>query len=213
VIGPARNSATADDEARWAEALRSLEQGPTPAVRARLRRIRLLTLAGVVVVALLALLVPLLLADRPHRAPSDDPTTALDVVALVVLGAAVLLELAGVVLLFRGMRGRWASPLVALTQRQNRELRSHVRGETVAPAERVPLARYLAESTLRQRPVLLVLLGGTLQWTGMALAMPAWWRTVTVVGAAVVVLLLWLRLRREERGARRFLDEHPATDA
>ena len=212
MTGRARNSATADDEARWAEALRSLEQGPTPAVRARLRRIRLLALAGGVAVAVPALLIPLLLADRSDRAPSDDPTTALDVVGLVVMALAVLVETTALVLMFRTLRGRWVSPLVALTQRQNRELRSWVRGEAAVPAERVPLARYLAESTLRQRPVILVLVGAALLWIGIALTMPSWWRPLIALAAVVLVLVLWLRVRREERASRRFLAEHPVAD-
>jgi hypothetical protein len=209
VTGPARNSST-DDEARWAEAMASLEHGPTPAVRARLRRLRLLILAGVVVVVVPALLIPLLLPDRPDRSASDDPATALDVAGLVVMTLAILVEGTALVLLFRANRGRGVSPLVALNRRQNLELRAYLRDETPTPAERVPLVRHLGESMLRQRPVVLVLLGAALLWTGMILLTPSWWRGVVALVMAGLVGFAWTRVRREERVSRRFLAEHPA---
>lgn len=79
------------------------------------------------------------------------------------------------------------------------------------PAERVPLARYLAQAMLRQRPVTLVLLGTALVWTGLTLLMPSGWRTVLAVASAGLVLSSWLRIRRDERDARLFLEQHPAS--
>jgi hypothetical protein len=207
---------TADDEARWAAALTSLEHGPTPALRARARR-RFRLVLGIGAVALLvAVLVPLLLLlplpDRPDRPDRVGATSALDVTALVVMSGSVLVQVAALVLLFRANRGRWVSPLAALTQRQNRQLRDHVRGKGPLRAELVPLARHLAESALRQRPVVLVLLGALLLWVGMALGTPSWWRTAFAVTFACLVLAGWLHVRREERTARRFLDQHPASE-
>ena len=198
-----------DDETRWAEAMTSLEHGPTPAVRARLRRQRLAALGGVAVVMVPALLIPLLLPDRPDRSTSDDAVTALEVAGLVVMTAAVLVQITALVLLVRAMRGHWVSPLVALTRRQNLELRAYVRGQTPAPTERVPLARHLAESTLRQRPLVFVIGGAVLLWTGITVMTPSWWRLAITLAILIAFGAAWRWVRREERLARRFLAEHP----
>jgi uncharacterized membrane protein len=96
-----------------------------------------------------------------------------------------------------------------LTQRQNRELRDHVRGRRAVPPQRVPLARHVAGTRLRQRPVALVLVGVALGWVAMALLTPSWWRTALAVAFAGLAVAGWLHIRREERTARRFLDQHP----
>jgi hypothetical protein len=194
--------------------MRSLEQGPTPAVRARLRRLRLLTLGCLVVVTVVGLLIPLLLLpDRPDRSASDDPATALDVAGVIVMGVAVLVEGIALVLMARAFRGRWYSPLTPLTRLQNKQLLAMVRGTEHAEDVRVPLARYLAESMLRQRPVVLVLCGVALLWTGMVLMQPSVWRLGMLVACVVLVGYGVWSTRRNEGRARRFLAEHPATGA
>jgi hypothetical protein len=202
---------TTDDDARWAEALASLEHGPTPVVRARVRRLRLVALGILGLLMVPALLLPFLLPDRPDRPAPDEPTTALEVIGLVALSLAIVVEATALVLVVRSNRGRWVSPLAALTQRQQRDLRAQVRGEAPPLPARVPLARYLAESALRQRPVALVLLGAALLWTGMALTAPSWWGAAVAVAFAAFAGAAWVRVRREEGSARRFLDQHPAS--
>jgi drug/metabolite transporter (DMT)-like permease len=202
-------TASTADEERWAEALTALEHGPTPLIRARVRRLRLVVLGVVVLLLIPALTIPFLRPDRPDRPAHEEPATALEVAGLVVMGVAILVEFTAIVLLFRANRGRWMSPLAALTQQQNRELRAHVRGQAPLPPERLPLARYLADSMLRQRPVVLVLLGAALLWAGMALLTPSLWRTAIAVAFGGLVVAAWLTTRREERRATRFLGDHP----
>ena len=75
-----------DDDARWAEALTALERGPTPLIRARVRRLRLVVLGVVVLMLIPALTIPFLLPDRPDRPAGDDPAPVLEVAGLVVMG-------------------------------------------------------------------------------------------------------------------------------
>ena len=126
-------TASPTDEQRWAEALEALGHGPTPAVRARVRRLRLL-LSGLVVLALVpALLIPVLLADGSDRSTSDEPTTALDVAGLVVRTVAVLVQATALVGLVRANRGRSGSPLVVLTrQHEPRTSRPRAQDEPAA---------------------------------------------------------------------------------
>jgi hypothetical protein len=200
---------TTDDETRWAEALTSLEHGPTPAIRARVRRQRRLVLGIAGAGLLVAVLVPLLLPDRPERSASDDTSTALEVAGLVVMGAAVLLEAAALVLMFRAWRGRWISPLRALTSRQNRQLSAQVQGKAPVVPEHLPLTRHVAETMVLQRPVLVLLLGIVLLLLGTALLTSSWGWAAAAAAYAVLALVGRRMVRRNERTARRFLAEHP----
>ena len=198
----------ADDDARWAEALTSLEHGPTPAVRARVKKRRRLVFGIAGPVLLVTVLLPLLLPDRPDRPSSDDGSSAAEVVGLVVMGLAVVLLVTAVFLLFRTWRGRWISPLTPLTRQQNRTLFAQVRGTAPVVREHLPLARQVAETMLMQRPVLLLLCGVAVQLMGLALLHSSWWWAAAAVAYAVIALSGWLTFRRQERRARRFLDEH-----
>ncbi len=201
---------TADDEARWAEALTSLEHGPTPELRAKVRRswVGILGIAGVGL--LVAVLVPLLLLpDRPERSSSEDTSTALEVTGLVVMSAAVLLQFTALVLLFRTWRGRWIGPLRALTSRQVRDLADEVKGKSPAIAERLPLTRHLAATMLLQRPVLVMLAAIPPLMLGIALLMASWWWVAGAAAYAVLALLVGRQVRHNERAAHRFLEEHP----
>ena len=198
-----------DEDARWAEALTSLEHGPTPTVRARVRkRLRLiLGIAGPVL--LVGLVVPLLLPDRPDEPRADDGTTALEFAGLVVMGVAVLLLAIAVYLLFRTWRGRWVSPLTPLTRQQTRTLFAQVRGTEPVVTEHLPLARHVAETMLMQRPVLLLLLGVVVQLVGLAMLNSSWWWAAAAAAYAVIAVGGWRTFRRHERAARRFLEQHP----
>lgn len=198
-----------DGGARWAEALASLEHGPTPAVRARVTKRRRLVLGIAGSVLLVAVAVPLLLPDRPDEPSADDGSTALEVIGLVVMGLAVLLLATAVVRLFRTWRGRWISPLTPLTRQQNRALFAQVRGTAPVDPEHLPLARHVAETMLLQRPVLLLLLGVVVQLLGLALLNSSWWWAAAAVAYAVIAVAGWRTIRRSERAARRFLDQYP----
>ena len=203
-----RNSRTGDD-ARWAEALTSLEQGPTPAVRARVRKRRRLIFGIAGPVLLVTVLLPLLLPDRPDRPGSDDGSSAWEVVGLVVMAVAVVMLATAVFLLFRTWRGRWVSPLTPLTREQNRTLVAQVRGTAPVVPEHLQLARHVAETMLMQRPVLLLLAGIVVQLVGLALLNSSWWWAAAAAAYSVIALVGWQMFRRQERAARRFLDEQP----
>ncbi len=208
MTGRARNSS--DDDARWSEALTSLQHGPTPFLRARVRRQRNLVLGIAGAGLLVAVLVPLLaLPDRPDGSSSDDATTVLEVLGLVLMGVGVLVEASALFLMVRAWRGRWISPLRALTNQQNRALRDQVRGKVSVVPEQLPLARHVAETMLLQRPIPLLLLGIVLIALGVALLSSSWWWVAAATVYAGMGLVGWRLLRRNEHMARRFLDEHP----
>src|SRR5688500_18921981 len=106
-------------------------------------------------------------------------------------------------------RSAWRSPLFVLTDKQRKELVRAVRGQATVAPDRLPLARHLASAMLHQRVLAMLYLGLTLLWTGQLIAAPSWWRAV-LAGSTVVLFALGVPLvLRQERQARRFLEQHP----
>jgi hypothetical protein len=134
VTDQGRNSPTADDEDRWAEALSILEQAPTGSAARRQRRIRrrrlLLTAAFSLVLLLVAALVGLLFLDVGTAEGDDARATWVTVLGLCVSTLGLLVIVIGGVLLVRDLRRSrsWRSPLDVLTFRQRRELVHQLRG-------------------------------------------------------------------------------------
>lgn len=197
-------------EQRWADALTSLEHGPTPELRAKVRRSWVVVLGIAGVGLLVGVLVPLLLVpDRPTSSSSDEAATVLEISGLVVMGAGVVVEGVALFLMLRAYRGRWISPLRALTARQNRSLADQVRGRAPVVPEHVPLTRHAADMMLLQRPIPVLFLGIVLIALGVALLSSSWWWALAAVVYVGLGLAGWRLLRRNERMARRFLAEHP----
>jgi hypothetical protein len=198
-----------DDEARWAEALTSLERGPTDDVRRRVRRTRLLAAGIAAAVVIVGLLGPVLLPDGSDEPSRSSVPQELRITGLVVMVVAVVVEGLALFRMWGALRGRWHSPLAALTQCQNKQLLAMVRGTEPPDPVRLPLARHLAGTMLIQRPIVAMLAGSALLWAGLTLMKPSAGR---ILLSSVFVLVFafgaWA-VRRNERQARRFLAEHP----
>jgi protein-S-isoprenylcysteine O-methyltransferase Ste14 len=201
-----------DDEARWAEAREALAHGPREAMRRRLRRQRIVAASLAAVIVIVGLL-PLLWIERAEEPARTSIPDWRRWAGLVLLIAALAVIGLGMFWLLRAFRGRWTSPLSALTRRQNRELVAMVWGTRPAEPAKVGLARHVAEVMLLRRPLVALLSGGGLVWVALILLDPSWWRLVLLVLLIALYARALLILRRNEQRARRFLAEHPAPDA
>ncbi|SOE02333.1 hypothetical protein [Blastococcus haudaquaticus] len=209
---------TTDDENRWSEAQSLLDRKPTEPAERRLRRSRrrrLLTALGASLFlgAPIGILAYRFADDAASSSPVDVPTG--QVVAGVVLAlAGLVLAGVGFVAQLRANRrmSAWNSPLYVLTKEQRKELLAVVRGRVTVGSDRLPLARHLASNTLQQRATLPLMLGVTAFWLGQAVALSSWWYAtmagvfVLLIGGSVPFVL------RQERQARRFLEQYPAPD-
>ena len=209
---------TADDEARWAEALSLVEHQPTEAAEGRLRRTRrnrLLAIAAFTVLCLaVALVVGLLVLDRGLDEPDQDLPTWRAVVGLSVSGLGLVVMVVGIVLLLRTVRGHrgWRSALNVLTFRQRRELVAQLRGRTPLVPERLPLVRATADQLMASQLSLLLQAGLLLSLLGQWIADPSTWRVVLLAAFGTVLLLAAVFVQRDVQHARRFLDRHPGVE-
>jgi hypothetical protein len=165
-----------------------------------------MTVLGVAVALLIAVLVA-------ARSDGDGPDVggAQEALGLVVSGAGLLLEIAGLVLSWRsGMfRGAFRQPGMVLTRRQQRELAAQVRGRAPVDRRRLPLARDLARRVIGQRRFLVFLSGVAVLQVGQAISAPASWRVWSSAGLLVLYLVGGVLGFRDARRARAFLDQHP----
>jgi hypothetical protein len=221
VTDQGRNSGTADDDARWAEALSILGDGPSQAAEDRLRRVRrtrvLLVLVATLVVVALAVVVGLLfldVADGDAARDDDTPAWAGAVGAVLSILGGVLMVVGGV-LLIRSMRRTrsWRRSLDVLTLRQRRQLVRQVRGRDLLAAEHIPLARVQAEILADQRAPLVVLSAAALNFVGINVRDPEPWRLIAGVLAACLAIAALVFSRRDVGRARRFLQQHPPVEA
>ena len=209
----------ATDEDRWAEARSLLDRQPTGPAELRLRSGRRRRVSAVLAVGLLVGVpigvVSYRFSDDSPSAPAADVPTWQVVVGLALAGIGLVIMLLALVAQFRANRRNavWRSPLYVLTDEQRKELVAAVRGRATPGPDRLPLARHLASTMLGQRVLLVLYLGLTLHWTGQLIASPSWWRaalSALVVGLLAVGVPLVLR---QERQARRYLDQHPERDS
>lgn len=217
MTGRGRNSQTASDDARWAQALSILEGRPDlPAEQSlqRVRRNRLLMISAFIVLTVVVALVVgalFLDVDGPGSRRDEDVPTSLRVVGLSVSGLGLVVMLVGGVLLVRRLRGArgWRSPLTLLTFRQRRELVAQLRGRAPLVPERAPLVGHLADVLLAQRVALLPQAGLLLNFTGLWIADRSTWRLVGIVVLVAVLVVVAVFGRRDLDRSRRFLREHP----
>jgi Flp pilus assembly protein TadB len=198
------------DQARWAEAQSVLDRTPTQSAEQRLRRWRHYWVLFLVALVLLVVVIIVLFRGTFEAHPPNVPTWQA-VIGFVIAGAGLVLQIFGVVTLWRANRSQraWRSPLAVLTRAQRKELLTRVRGlQPVEPA-RLPLARYLAEQRWSQRSAMLSNSGLGIAWVGLWIASPTWWRAVMTVAYGLLLVVAWPFTQREARRARRFLDEHP----
>jgi hypothetical protein len=134
------------------------------------------------------------------------------VLGMVVLGAGVVLEVVGLVVVFRGGRWRraWRAPTMVLTRRQRRQLLGQVRGRAPADPARLPLARDLAGRLVDQLRLVVVFTGIAVLQVGQAIITPETWRVLTSSGLVLLYAYGGVLTGREARRARRFLERHPA---
>lgn len=205
------------DEERWAEAEAILAGKPSADAQRRGRRLRnrlLLSLVGLVVVALaLGLLLALLFPGHHHQHRSSGSTGWLAVTGLVVTGCGLLVEIVALVKMARSRQwgAAWRSPLMALTRRQRRSLAQQVRGKRPVDPARLALTRYTAERWEGQSPLIfLVFVGAGLIGAGNVLITPNAYHYGLAGYWVVLVVLMFVVWGRQRRQARRFLQEHPA---
>ncbi len=207
------------DEDRWSEARSLLEREPSGPAERRLRRGRRQRVLIVLAVSLV-LGVPVGIASYRFTEGSSGASTAdvptwQELAGLTLAGIGIVVLLVGLVAQLRANQGRsaWHSPLFVLTNKQRKELVRAVRGQATVAPDRLPLARHLASAMLQQRVFLTVYSGLTLLWTGQLIAAPSWWRAV-LAGSTVVLFAVGVPLvLRQERQARRFLEQHPDPSA
>jgi hypothetical protein len=210
---------TVDDEARWAEAQSLLDRTPTESAEQRLRRWRqlrvLLVATGLLLGAAVAVVLAVLFNGTFEGHPTEVPTWQ-TVIGFSIAGAGLVLQVFGVVMLWRTNRRlrAWSSPLSALTRSQRKELLAQVRGRRPVQPARAPLARLLAEQLANQRTVMTANLGLGILFVGQWIADPTLWRMAIAVAFGATLVVGWPFVQREASRARRFLEEHPpATDS
>jgi hypothetical protein len=205
----------ADDDARWAEAQALLDGLSTESGERRMRRnrrLRILLIVGLTLVAVVASLVGVLLIGGRRLASAGDVSTSLTIVGLVVMGLGIVVMVVGLVLQFRANRrnGAWRSPLGVLTRRQRKEVLAQVRGRAPVDDRRIPLGRHLAQLLVSQRMLLIGQTGMLLVFAGQWISRPSGWRIGLFVFFGIVLCVAGLFMARDIRRAKRFLDAHPA---
>jgi hypothetical protein len=174
----------------------------------------LLFIAGMVLAGLTLGLVLVLVIGEGVDGGDGGPLWR-DVLGLVVLGLATVVIVVGLVVQLRGNRRLhvWRNPLAPLTRAQRKELVAQVRGRGEHPAERLPLARYMAELLVHQRTAMTGQIGLLLLFAGQWIGSPSTWRVLLMAVFAVVVLVGMPFVRRDVVRARAFLEAHPAPEA
>lgn len=204
--------------ARWAEAQSILDRVPTESAEQRLRQWRqrrLLLVAAVILMTLaVAVVVFVVVRGRPHHSTAEVPTWQ-TVLGLVITGAGVVFQCYGVVVLLRRNRRlrAWRSPTAVLTVAQRKELLAQVRGQAPSQPDRVPLARNLAERLIAQNILVVTNAGLAINWVGQWVLRPGTVRVLIAIGYGLLLGVGWVLGQRDVRGARRFLEEHPAPQA
>jgi MFS family permease len=156
-------------------------------------------LAGAAVA--LGLLTPLL-------DPGDDPATWRGVIGLAVVVLGLLLMLFGPLARPFGSRRELTRPLEWLSAKQRKELRQQVRSGDVVPARR-PLAQLQARAMIDRRVDGLPQVGLVIGFVGLWIWDHSWPRTVLTSLLVAVTAVMAIQQFRDERLARRFLEEHP----
>lgn len=207
---------TVDDDTRWAEAQSVLDRRATESAQQRLaQRRRLLILAvvgGVVLGAAVSALLVVLLHEGIGRSTEHDVPVWQAVTGFVIAGAGLVVQGFAVVVQWRTNRRlqAWSSPLLVLSRAQRKELRAQVRGRAPVDADRLPLARHLAERLIAQRLAVGANLGLLVAFIGLWIAEPSWWRAVLALFLALATAAVAPFAERDARRARRFLEEHAA---
>ncbi len=199
------------DEEGWAHARARLDRtAPEPADRQAARERydrRAAGVASAVAGSALVLALLSLVLDPPPDA--GEPPTWRVVTGSTVAVLGLCLFLLRPARPFGSPRGT-TRPLEELSGPQREHLDEQVRGRVPAVPELLPLARLQAQALLEQRTAVWSQLGLGAAFVGFWVVDRSIWRTVLtlaiVAGAAAVVAVA----RRDERVARRFLDEHPA---
>lgn len=200
----------AEEDSRWAQALvvlgrMSPEPPHRPAARQRFDR-RAARVAVAMAASAVLLVLASLVLDPPPDSVSDPPAWRVVAgIAVAVLGLCLF-----AVRWFRpyGSRPWIVRPLDELTRSQRKHLLEQVHGREPAVPERLPLARVQAESLLEQRWAVWGQTGLAIVFAGAWVIDRSIWRTLltlAMVGATVVGVVV---ARREQRHARRFLEEH-----
>jgi hypothetical protein len=202
-----------DADARWAEAQALLSGALDAAAEQRLRRTSrrrvLAVLAATLGAGVLVWLVVLPAADGGEGSSPGVPLWqvvtgfALATVGLVVASVTVVRQVRAV----RHRRVR-NGPLFVLTVAQRRELLAQVRGRAPVDPARVGLARRTAEDLLHQQHTIGTNVGLSLLWTGLAVALPSWWRVTAAVAYLLLTVVAGGLAQRDARRARAFLVAH-----
>lgn len=205
-------SGTTDDE-RWAAAEAVLDQLARPVERARLRRRWVIIWSVIGVTFVLGAALGLLLVDSADGAQNHDGALLWrEVTGIGVLCAGLVVMVAGFVIGFR--RGIWRDarlvrPESALTRAQRKQLSAQASGRAPVAADRIPLARHLAERVARQRHLVLMWAGMCMVQVGRLIGASDWFAVATAVPLALSFVVTMLVGRRQVQRAERFLATHP----
>jgi MFS family permease len=180
-------------------------------LRAGQRR-RAVLLAVVMLAALvIGLVAGMLLSDPSGGDEGRDADTWRLVLGMLLLVVGVVVEIVGLVALFRRgkIRENWRSPLLTLPWRKRRHILRQMRGHTPVVEDDAVLVRGHAERVARQKPITVVFLGVVLIQLGQLLNSEGGLAWFMAVAMAVVIIASGF-FQRDVLAARRFLDDNPA---
>ncbi|MFF5173995.1 hypothetical protein ACFY3U_15305 [Micromonospora sp. NPDC000089] len=150
------------------------------------------------------------LARAGTTAFEGDPPGWLRTIGWIVAASGLLLEIGGLVVLFRANRRNRDAPLRVMSVERGRELARVVRRGGPASADDLPLLRYTAEQAVGQTRLAWSQAGITLLLAGQALLHFGWLWWAFAAPFTVLFCVAWWWLFRDARLADAFLRAHPA---
>jgi predicted signal transduction protein with EAL and GGDEF domain len=128
----------------------------------------------VVLVAAVAVVLAVVLWDRPAAEVSDDVPAWQLVTGMTLMGIGAVLAVVCAIRLLRDTRRRRrrGNPLQVLTVRQRRELLAAVRGRAPVDPSRAALAHHVAEGVVAQRAAVARYVAIALDRVGVAITSP-----------------------------------------
>lgn len=182
--------------------------------RSERRELVWLSVAGIVL-ALGAILVPLLVGGASSSASLGQPSAWRENVSFAVVMVAFALIVVGLVQMVRAQM--FTAPrrerARTLSIGQRRQMKRWIRRGEAAPHDMAQATAMTADVLVRQRKIMLSYVGIVLMMFGAALGTTSLWLLTFLVFAAVVMVAGMVLMRRDANLAQRWLEvhEHPAS--